>query len=96
MGKSAALEAMGSEPVTVRRVGFFSNERIAQPYRIDSLRTDDGAVLEVLYYITDVQGLEFDVADDELTPLVVKDGRLVGWGRTFFDQNIQRTELRVR
>jgi hypothetical protein len=52
--------------------------------------------LEVLYYITDVQGDEFDVADDELTPLLVRDGRLVGWGRTFFDQNVHRTELRVR
>ncbi len=38
------------------------------------------------------------ITDDELTPLVFDDGKLIGggWGSGFLEVNVQKYEIRIR
>lgn len=36
------------------------------------------------------------ITDDELTPLVFDDGKLMGWGSGFLEVDIQKYEIRIR
>jgi hypothetical protein len=60
--------------------GRFQHLAVKNPMRDERLRATDGAELEVLYYYTDVRQRDDRITDDELTPLVFRDGRLVGKG----------------
>ncbi len=39
--------------------------------------------IEVLYYVTNVKNSDGVITNDELTPLVLVDGILAGWGWTY-------------
>ncbi|MFW6088663.1 MAG: DUF3192 domain-containing protein [Gemmatimonadota bacterium] len=51
------------------------------PHRSETYE-GDGSTWEVLYYYTHVVRDDGRVTDDELTPLVLRDGTLTGWGWT--------------
>ncbi len=36
------------------------------------------------------------ITDDELTPVVFDDGKLIGWGSDFLQVKIQKYEIRIR
>ena len=36
--------------------------------------------IEVLYYVTEVKEPDRDITPDELTPVVIENGRYTGWG----------------
>ena len=55
-----------------------------------------GSHLAVDYYYTDIKKADDAVTDDELTPLVMENGRLVGWGWSFLDQNVERYRIEIR
>lgn len=74
MEKSAALQVMGTEPSR----GLFM--WIDNPYRDETVTAKDGKRYEVLYYYTDMKQRDDKITDDELTPLIFQDGKLVGWG----------------
>jgi len=49
---------------------------------------------EVLYYYTDIKSAIYTanpatITDDELTPLVFDNGKLIGWGASFLDAKYQ-------
>ena len=46
--------------------------------------------------MTDVKRVDGAITDDELTPLVFDDGKLIGWGSSFLEVNIQKYEIRIR
>ena len=58
-------------------------------------RTDD-SVFELLLYYTDIKKADGAITDDELTPIVLKDGRVDGWGWSYWNNVIQKYEIRVR
>lgn len=74
MPKSTAMEVMGTEPSK----GLFM--WIDNPYRSEWVATKDGRRYEVLYYYTEIKERDDRITDDELTPLIFEDGKLVGWG----------------
>ena len=80
MRKDVAKEIMGTDPAK----GLFM--WIDNPYRTETLTGKDGKVYEVLYYYTDLKQRDDKITDDELTPLVFQDGKLIGWGYPFLDQ----------
>lgn len=80
LNKNVAMELMGTEPSK----GVFM--WIDNPYRTETLTGKDGKTYEVLYYYTDLKQRDDKITDDELTPLVFEDGKLIGWGYPFLDQ----------
>lgn len=80
--KQVAVEIMGTEPSK----GVFM--WIDNPFRSEILAGKDGKSYEVLYYYTDLKQRDDRITDDELTPLVFQDGKLIGWGYHFLDQKV--------
>lgn len=80
MEKTTALQVMGTEPSR----GLFM--WIDNPYRDETVTAKDGKSYEVLYYYTDMKQRDDKITDDELTPLIFQDRKLVGWG----DSALQR------
>lgn len=74
MDKTAAMQTMGTEPSR----GVFM--WIDNPYRSETVTAKGGQSFDVLYYYTDMKQRDDKITDDELTPLVFKDGKLIGWG----------------
>lgn len=100
MTKEEALEIMGAQTAT----DYFYSQRVTatNPYRSEILQGKD-KTLEVIYYYTDKKQASFHpmsgmmgIADDELTPLVFDEGKLIGWGWSFLQENIQKYEIRWR
>lgn len=69
--------------------------KITNPYRTEvfPLRSD---TLEVLYYYTDIKAADGAITDDELTPIVLKNGKLDGWGWMYWNDTVKRYEIRLR
>ncbi|MHB1141134.1 MAG: DUF3192 domain-containing protein [Sulfuricaulis sp.] len=80
LGKETVMEMMGTEASK----GVFM--WIDNPYRSETLTGKDGKSYEVLYYYTDLKQRDDRITDDELTPLVFHNGKLLGWGYPFLDQ----------
>ncbi|MGI9038297.1 MAG: DUF3192 domain-containing protein [Gemmatimonadota bacterium] len=62
------------------------------PHRSE-IYSGDGSSWEVLYYYTDVARDDGMVTDDELTPLVLRDDVLEGWGWTYWAAQVRRYDL---
>lgn len=105
MTKQEALKIMGTEtkqacppaPLALISLGMSATQcqNISSPYRTEILQGKDKA-LEVLYYYTDIKKEDNAITDDELTPLVFDNGKLIGWGWTFLQDNAQKYEIRIR
>lgn len=80
LGKETVMEMMGTEASK----GVFM--WIDNPYRSETLTGKDGKSYEVLYYYTDLKQRDDRITDDELTPLVFHNGKLLGWGYPFLVQ----------
>jgi hypothetical protein len=88
--RQQVLEEMGTEPQTFNKGAFSSDGVVPNPYDSETHMVGSTEV-EVLYYATNVQNTDGVITNDELTPLVLVDGILVGWGwsylQTFTDDN---------
>jgi hypothetical protein len=65
--------------------------RVTNPYKTETLesKTAHGR-FNVLYYYTDMEEQDGVISDDELTPLVLENGKLIGWGWSFLDEKVPR------
>ena len=88
--RQQVLEEMGTEPQTFNKGAFRSDGVVPNPYDSETHMMGSSEI-EVLYYATNVQNTDGVITNDELTPLVLVDGILVGWGwtylQTFTDDN---------
>jgi hypothetical protein len=57
--------------------------RATNPMREEIVRGADGKAYLVLFYYTDVKQLDDRITDDELTPVVFRDGKVVGVGTAY-------------
>lgn len=89
MSKEEVLKIMGT------RTHLTDAGTINNPYRNETLQGKD-KVFEVLYYYTDRKRADGAITDDELTPLVFDNDKLIGWGQSFLDANIKKYEIRFR
>ncbi|HIL87631.1 MAG TPA: DUF3192 domain-containing protein [Deltaproteobacteria bacterium] len=53
-----------------------------KPYRTERMRMPKGETVELLFYYTDLKAADNAITDDELTPVVLMDDKVVGWGWT--------------
>jgi len=61
---------------------------MGRPYTREVFTDEDGEPVEVLYYHTVFTGHALLIEPDEkhLTPIVLQDGKVRGWGRNFYDK----------
>lgn len=97
MTKQEVLSIMGIKKITASKYSWSNPEyTITNPYRSETLQGKD-KVFEVLYYYTDVKKIpSYAITDDELTPLVFDDGKLIGWGWIFLNEDVKKYEIRIR
>ncbi|MBF0523246.1 MAG: DUF3192 domain-containing protein [Candidatus Omnitrophica bacterium] len=102
MTKDQALNIMGTKAFTAGGFNFVGGYNtagpavtITNPYRSEILQGKDKN-LEVIYYVTDDKTGNGVITDDDLTPLVFDNGKLIGWGRSFLQDNAQKYEIRIR
>jgi hypothetical protein len=93
MTKEQALAIMGNKSGG----GTFGEPTVNSPYKSEILQGKD-KTFEVLYYYTDIESTIYTanpatITDDELTPLVFDNGRLLGWGTSFLDSNIKKYRI---
>lgn len=89
MTRAEVLGVMGQETVNV------NGERVTNPYRNEVYRAGEQS-FEILFYYTDLKARDGAITDDELTPLVLKDGVLDGWGWSYLRDVAGKYEIRLR
>jgi hypothetical protein len=85
MTKEQALAIMGNKSGG----GRFGEPTVNSPYKSEILQSGE-KTFEVLYYYTDIKSAIYTanpatITDNELTPLIFDNGRLVGWGTSFLE-----------
>ena len=88
MSRAQVLKIMGTDTLRSRAPRGISN-----PWRTESFQGQSGKSYEVIYYYTAVRTRDGVVSEDELTPIVLANGKLVGWGNTFFTR-VKKLESR--
>ena len=68
---------------------------VNNPYRTSAF-TRDSVHIEVLYYYTDMKSRDGAITDDELTPIVLLDKKLAGWGWDYWSDVAFKYEIRIR
>lgn len=71
---------------------------ITNPYRTGTFKDKSGNEFIILFYYTDNKGKSIKnvINDQDLTPLVFQDNKLIGWGWTFIEDDLNKFELRFR
>jgi len=92
-----SLEIGMSVEDVMGRMGRTGTKYVANPYRSQSRKLPEGTTVLILHYYTEFEPRRKDVIPDQcLTPVVFEDQKLVGWGRQFFEEYVQKIEIRLR
>jgi hypothetical protein len=93
--KSALPSRKGSKRVSDETQALYRGKQINNPYRTEASRTAEGVSVEILFYYTDQRKSDGAITDDELTPLVIENGVLAGWGWNFLDYNVEKYQIEL-
>jgi len=85
MPKFDVLQIMGPQTV----------ESITNPYKVETPKGKDGSLYEVFFYHTDLKNKDDLVTDNELTPLVFEDSKLIGWGWAFLSEVVPNYQYHI-
>ena len=77
MSKDQVIAVMGTKTVKTMWVDINS------PYRVETLKDSNSQNLEILFFYTEEKDALSSVSDEELTPVVLKAGKVEGWGRIY-------------
>lgn len=95
MTKEEVLRVMGTK---TRSGGaplqLAGKDKIPNPYRTEAYQAD-GSAFEILFYYTDKKASDGAITNDELTPLVLRDGELDGWGWSYWESAAVKYNIRV-
>ena len=89
--KKEVLEIMGTKSITTYGVNFWiysRTEKITNPWKTEIL-TKDNKTYEVLFYYTDVKDRDGSINDDELTPIIFYNGKVIGYGWMYLNSNFK-------
>jgi predicted membrane-bound mannosyltransferase len=89
------LQVGMTEEQVIAAMGPSPDRSTPNPYRSE-MYPAGGAVFKVLFFYTNRQSADGIIDDDELTPVVLKDGHLDGWGWSYWQTTAARYDLRIR
>ncbi len=93
ISKSEVLNIMGTSTVKVASpVGWVY---INSPYRSETME-ESGKSYEILFFWTDTKKNASVVVDDDLTPIVLYNNKVVGYGWRYLKDNIRRYQIDIR
>jgi len=96
ISKKEAIKRMGKRTVRTYDPGYATARSVINnPYRSEAFQVGKDQY-EILYYYTDLTEKDGAIKTDELTPLIIKNGKLIGWGRTFLDHEVAKYEKRKK
>lgn len=81
MTKENVLNILGSDSIDI------GSQIISNPYKIETIKGK-----EVIYYYTDIKNRDGVISDDELTPLIFENNKLVGIGHNFLENIKEKNE----
>ncbi len=88
--KQDVLHKMGTQTIETENGSVITN-----PYRTEMYKVGSNT-FELLLYYTDLKKSDGAITDDELTPIVMKNGKVDGWGWSYWNNLINKYEIRVR
>ncbi|PVX48807.1 uncharacterized protein DUF3192 [Balneicella halophila] len=91
ISKTEVLNIMGSQTITAG-----DGTKVNNPWRSEILKGDNDEYYEVLFYYTDLKGADGAITDDELTPIILKDNKVIGWGWSFLNENVKKYHINTR
>jgi len=62
---------------------------MGKPRLKEAYEQDDGSIITVLFYYTNRVWADGNATRDEMTPICIKNNRLVGWGQDYYTTNIK-------
>ena len=99
MSKNEVHQVMGNEPIKANieptGVVIYGINRINNPYRSETFKGKDGKNYAVLFYYTDEKNKDHAITDDELTPIVLLDDKVVGWGWGFLNDSVSKYHMQI-
>ncbi|MEJ2548575.1 MAG: DUF3192 domain-containing protein [Gemmatimonadota bacterium] len=90
--REQVLEEMGTEPQEYNKGVFGHSGIVPNPYD-QEVHELGGDKVEIFYYATHIENTDGLITNDELTPLVLVDDILVGWGWTYLDAFVEQNDL---
>lgn len=93
MTKQQALNYMGT---TTLKTTDGSGDIVTNPWRTEILKGKDNESYEILFYYTDTKAADGAITDDELTPIILKENKVIGWGWSFLNDNVLKYQINLR
>ena len=90
MTKVQVLEIMGTTTIT-----SVDGTMINSPFRSETT-AQNGLNYEITFFYTDTKKADGSITDDELTPVVYFEGKVVGYGWSYLKDNIKKYQLDIR
>jgi len=98
MPKEKVVNIVGTEPKKVIDPTASNGQTfatISNPYRSETIQ-GNGKNLEVVYYVTDDKDRDGTISNEELTPLIFDDGKMIGWGWGYLVSDDQKFEITIK
>lgn len=70
-----------------------SGAYIGNPFKTEAFKTTDGQSISIFWYYTQIRSSNARVDDDELTPVVFKNGKMEGYGWSFYRDTHQHIDI---
>ena len=89
------LERGMTEQEVTDRIGSSGSSDIPNPFRSEMYPAGEDE-FKILFFYTNRTLADGDIEDDELTPVVFKNGLLDGWGWSYWENTALRYNIRIR
>lgn len=89
------IEVGMTKEQVLQTIGPSTQKDVPNPYRTESYRAGNQRI-EVLFFYSDWKQGEGAITDDELMPVVLIDGKVDGWGWTYWENTASRYSIILR
>jgi hypothetical protein len=91
MTKQEVLNAMGG----IKTITADDGTKINNPWRTEIMKGEDNNYYEILFYYTDIKNSDGAINDNELTPIILSENKVIGWGWSFLNDNVKKYQVEV-